>query len=106
MSAQQTTVEGSKVWDNTTIGLTVGDVSPMTGQWSDNLRVGLQLGKWFTPSVGVEVEDIATFQAAHGYGIVAANYIGATGLVNMSNAIWKYQGSPRRVEWGIYTGAG
>lgn len=106
MSAQQTTVEGSKFLDNTTVGITVSDINPMVGSWEPNLRVGVQLGKWFTPSVGIEVEDIATFQKATGNGILQSNYIGATGLVNLSNAIWKYNGTPRTFEWGLYSGAG
>lgn len=113
MFAQRTTVEGSKVFDNTYVGVSVGGQVSMTGlsgenSWNVAPFVGLSYGKWITPVVGVELNGDVVLH--DGFSIrnrfVDATYVGLNGRLNVNNLVHPYRAYPDRVEFIPFIGFG
>jgi outer membrane protein OmpA-like peptidoglycan-associated protein len=107
----QTAYESAKVFDNTSVGITAGISSPLdfNSVTPFNTNVGIKLQKDFTPIVGVQVEGLAFVNANHFNNLntfVKATNVSASGVVNWSNALLGYKGTPRFFEVSSVTGLG
>lgn len=107
----QVAIEESKVLDNTFIGVQGGIMSPldMNSVTPFNVTAGLHIGKWVSPIVGLEIEGNAIFGDNHFTNtstFVKAINTNLNGLVNISNLLFNYKGSPRFVEISTVTGLG
>ena len=116
---QQTTVEGSKFFDNTYINLNVGDQMGMhnftgvnqynsTSRWSNNPSLSLYLGKWVTPILGIEINgDMLchpSFKSNNKF--VDVSYLGLALKVNLNNVFHGYRVPCDRVEVMPFVGFG
>lgn len=116
----QTAVQTSKVLDNTYVGIEGGVATPLDFDhvFPLNSTASLHFGKWFTPVVGAEVEGTAWF-GSHIYGgaqerfdtygthnAVRGSYVGLNGLVNLTNLLCGYNGTPRKFELSAVAGTG
>ena len=116
----QTAVQTSKVLDNTYFGIEGGVATPLDFDhvFPLNSTASLHFGKWFTPVVGAEVEGTAWF-GSHIYGgaqerfdtygthnAVRGSYVGLNGLVNLTNLLCDYKGTPRTFEVNALAGFG
>lgn len=107
----QTAYEKSKLFDNTSVGVTVGASTPLdfNSVTPLNTNVGIKLQKDFTPVVGVQVEGLAFVNANHFNNLstfVKATNVSASGVINWSNALLGYKGTPRFFEVSSVTGLG
>ena len=126
----QTATEVSKVLDNTYVGVEAGVSTPLNfnSMFPVNPAVGVKLGKEFTPVFGLEVEGVAIFSdnfyrdgvngsipAAGAFNVhkagsintfVKATNVGLNGVINWSNLLLGYQGTPRFFEVKTNTGIG
>lgn len=111
----QTTVEGSKFFDNWSLGLKGGAITPLHGHsFFQNMRgvAGLELRKQITPVFGLGVEGewmINTSTWNEGASLKNAfdmSYVGAFGAVNLNNLFAGYAGTPRLFEVEAVLGAG
>jgi outer membrane protein OmpA-like peptidoglycan-associated protein len=107
----QTAYEKSKLFDNTSVGVTIGASTPLdfNSVTPFNTNVGIKLQKDFTPVVGVQVEGLAFVNANHFNNLstfVKATNISASGVINWSNALFGYKGTPRFFEVSSVTGLG
>lgn len=107
----QTAYEKSKLFDNTSVGITVGASTPLdfNSVTPLNTNVGIKLQKDFTPVVGVQVEGLAFVNANHFNNLstfVKATNVSASGVINWSNALLGYKGTPRFFEVSSVTGLG
>ncbi len=102
----QTTVRGSKLLDNWSVGIQAGGVTPAAHHAViADLRpvVGLTIEKGITPVFGIAVEGNTVINAGHNnrYSSRAAfDALNLNGLltVNLSNLILGYKGEPRLVD--------
>lgn len=116
----QTAVQTSKVLDNTYFGIEGGVATPLDFDhvFPLNSTASLHFGKWFTPVVGAEVEGTVWF-GSHIYGgaqerfdtygthnAVRGSYVGLNGLVNLTNLLCGYNGTPRKFELSAVAGTG
>lgn len=115
MSAQAVvTVEGSRFFDNWSVTLKGGAVSPLKGHgfWENARGIfGAELRKQITPSFGLGVEGEWTVNTSSWYGPKSANaidhqFVGVFGTLNLMNAFAGYQGSPRLFEIEAVAGTG
>lgn len=111
--AQQTTVEGSRFFDNTYVGVGVGGqvgLTDMVGHdnWTIAPTASLYFGKWFTPVVGVELNGDVLFHDGFTTRskVVDASYVGFNARLNLNNLIHRYTGTPDRVEVIPFAGLG
>lgn len=111
--AQQPTVEGSRMFDNTYIGVSVGGQVGMTDIANlPNLAVtpygSLYFGKWFTPVVGAEINADVLFHDGFDSrnNLVDATYLGVAARLNLNNWLHGYSGRPDRVEVIPFVGLG
>ena len=113
MFAQRTTVEGSKVFDNTYVGVSVGGQLGMTNfsgenSWNVAPFVGLSYGKWVTPAFGFELNGDVVLH--DGFSVrnrfVDATYVGLNGRLNVNNLVHPYRANPDRVEFIPFVGFG
>lgn len=126
----QTATEVSKVLDNTYVGVEAGVSTPLNfnSMFPVNPAVGVKLGKEFTPVFGLEVEGVAilsdnfyrdgvngSIPAAGAFNVhkagsvntfVKATNVGLNGVINWSNLLLGYQGTPRFFEVKTNTGIG
>lgn len=126
----QTATEVSKVLDNTYVGVEAGVSTPLNfnSMFPVNPAVGVKLGKEFTPVFGVEVEGVAilsdnfyrdgvngSIPATGAFNVhkagsintfVKATNVGLNGVINWSNLLLGYQGTPRFFEVKTNTGIG
>lgn len=126
----QTATEDSKVLDNTYVGVEAGVSTPLNfnSMFPVNPAVGVKLGKEFTPVFGLEVEGVAilsdnfyrdgvngSIPAAGAFNVhkagfvntfVKATNVGLNGVINWSNLLLGYQGTPRFFEVKTNTGIG
>ena len=128
----QIATENRKVLDNIYVGVEAGVTSPLNFNsiFPVNPVVGIKFGKEFTPIIAIEVEGLATIGDnfyRHGYEsstpiweegptnihkngsmntFVKATNVGANLVLNWSNAIWGYKGTPRVFEVKTNTGIG
>ncbi len=103
-SASAQTVTESKTFDNIYIGINGGVATKTTGHgWLKNLdpNLGIRVGRYFTPVVGVAVEGNAYFsnKPYESFGtVVRATNVSLLGTVNFSNWFGGYKGEPRLFE--------
>lgn len=113
-ASAQTSVEGSKLTDNISIGVKGGVATPLqNGPFFGNMRgiFGLELRKQITPVFGLGVEGEAGVNTSSWTGLKSRNaidgsYVGAFGTVNLNNLFAGYAGSPRVFEVEALLGAG
>ena len=128
----QIATENAKLFDNTYVGVEVGAITPLNFNsiFPINPVAGIKFGKELTPVFGFEVEGLATFgDNFYRYGInsstpvweegafnihkngsmntfVKATNVGLNGVINWSNLLFGYQGTPRFFEVKTNTGFG
>ena len=108
----QTAYEVAKVFDNVSVGVTGGISSPLNfnSVTPFNTNFGIRLQKDFTPVVGVQAEGLAFVNGNHFANDVntwvKATNVGVNGVLNLSNLIGGYKGSPRVFEVSTVTGIG
>ena len=108
----QTAYEAAKVFDNVSVGVTGGISSPLNfnSVTPFNTNFGIRLQKDFTPVVGVQAEGLAFVNGNHFANDVntwvKATNVGVNGVLNISNLIGGYKGSPRVFEVSTVTGIG
>ena len=108
----QTAYEAAKVFDNVSVGVTGGISSPLNfnSVTPFNTNFGIRLQKDFTPVVGVQAEGLAFVNGnrfANDVNTwVKATNVGVNGVLNLSNLIGGYKGSPRAFEVSTVTGIG
>lgn len=111
-NAQQTTVEGSRFFDNTYIGVSVG---PQTGMYdlsrSHDFTYptgSVYVGKWITPIFGLEVNGDVLFHDFFSTRntFVDATYVGMNARFNLNNIFHRYKGQPDLVEVIPFVGFG
>ena len=108
----QTAYQSAKAFDNVSIGVTGGISSPLdfNSVTPFNTNFGIRLQKDFTPVIGVQVEGLAFVNGNHFANDVntwvKATNVGVNGVVNLSNLIGGYKGSPRSFEVSTVTGIG
>lgn len=108
----QTAYQSAKVFDNVSIGVTGGISSPLNfnSVTPFNTNFGIRLQKDFTPVVGVQAEGLAFVNGnrfANDVNTwVKATNVGVNGVLNLSNLIGGYKGSPRVFEVSTVTGIG
>lgn len=100
--ANAQTVESSRLFENTYVGVQGGVLSPLNANdsfWGD-LRpvVGLELGKDFTPVIGFSVEALGAINTTGAHTWFDQSNVNANFKVNLSNWFGGYKGQPRRVE--------
>ena len=112
-SAQQTTVEGSKFFNNTYVGVSVGGQTGMNdlvghNNWTVAPTGSLYLGKWLTPVFGLELNgDVLLHDGFSTRNLfVDATYVGLAGRVNLNNVFHVYKGHPDQVEVIPFVGFG
>ena len=107
----QTAVQTSKVLDNTYVGIEGGVATPLAFDhvFPLNSTATLHVGKLFTPVIGAEVEGTAWF-GSHDFGgthnAFRGLYVGVNGLVNLTNLLCGYNGTPRKFELSAVVGTG
>lgn len=108
----QTAYQSAKVFDNVSVGVTGGISSPLNfnSVTPFNTNFGIRLQKDFTPVVGVQAEGLAFVNGnrfANDVNTwVKATNVGVNGVLNLSNLIGGYKGSPRAFEVSTVTGIG
>jgi len=126
----QVATENSKLLDNTYVGVVAGVTTPLNfnSVFPVNPTVGLKFGKELTPVFGIEIEGLATFgNNFYRYGFngsiptngafnvhkngsvntfVKATNVGLNGVINWSNLLFGYNGTPRFFEVKSNTGIG
>ena len=120
-SAYAQTVQPSKAFENTYFSVYGGVTT--TGQFSDVVSpffwdgakavangvrpmVGVELGKYITPSVGYSVEGIGFFNTTTSTTFFDESAVVANGKLNISNWLGGYKGQPRRIELVGFAGLG
>lgn len=111
--AQQTTVEGSRFFDNTYVGVNVGGQVGMTNftghnNWVVKPTGHVYVGKYLTPVFGLELNGDVYFHDSFSSRntFVDATYVGLHGRVNLNNVFHKYKGYSDRVEFVPFAGLG
>jgi hypothetical protein len=118
------------VFDNTYVGVEVGATTPLNfnKMFPINTVVGIKAGKELTPVFGLEVEGMAVFgdnfyregvnasiptfgsfnvhKAGKVNTFIKATTVGLNGVINWSNLLFGYQGTPRFFEIKSNTGLG
>lgn len=110
-SHAQTAYEKSKILDNTSISVVGGATTPLdfNSVFPINGVAGIKLQKDFTPVFGLNIEGLAPFGDNH-YGdastVVKSINTGLNGVINLSNLLCGYNGTPRKFEVSTETGIG
>jgi outer membrane protein OmpA-like peptidoglycan-associated protein len=126
----QIATENAKLFDNTYVGVEVGATTPLNFNsiFPVNPVTGVKFGKELTPVFALEAEGFAAFGTnAYRYGFnasiptdgafnlhkngsvntfVKATNVGLNGVINVSNLLFGYQGTPRIFEVKTNTGLG
>ena len=113
-SQAQTTVAGSKFFDNWSFTLKGGMVSPMENVGFFKAARGIagaELRKQITPIFGLGVEGEWSVNTSSWTGLKSANtfdhqYVGVFGTFNFMNAFAGYKGAPRVFELEAVAGTG
>lgn len=107
----QTAYEKSKILDNTSISVVGGATTPLdfNSVFPVNGVAGIKLQKDLTPVFGLNIEGLTFFGDNH-YGnastVVKSINTGLNGVVNLSNLLCGYNGTPRKFEVSTETGIG
>ena len=107
----QTALQTSKVLDNVGVGVTAGVSTPLdfNSVFPLNTNIGVKVTKDFTPVIGMQVEGIAVLNDNHFSDIktsVKATNVGVNGVMNLSNLIGGFNGTPRMFEVSAVAGLG
>jgi len=128
----QIATENAKLFDNTYVGVEVGTTTPLNfnSVFPVNPVAGVKFGKELTPVFAIEAEGFAVFgDNVYRYGydsstlaweegpfnvhdngsvntFVKATNVGLNGVINLSNLLFGYQGTPRFFEVKTNTGLG
>ena len=126
----QIATENAKLFDNVYVGVEAGVTTPFNfnSVFPLNPVAGVKVGKELTPVFGLEVEGFTVFgDNAYRYGtngsipavgafnvhkngsvntFVKATNVGLNGVINWSNLLFGYQGTPRFFEIKTNTGLG
>lgn len=105
-ASAQTTVRGSKLTDNWSVGIQAGGVTPAAHhKVIGDLRpiVGVTIAKEITPIFGLAVEGNALINGGHNIRCHSANAIDGSNIsglmsFNLSNLFLGYKGEPRLVD--------
>jgi hypothetical protein len=112
MSANaQIATENSNALDNIGLGVTVGASTPLdfNSVFPLNPNVGLKVTKDVTPTLGFQLEGLAILNDNHFTDIktsVKATNVGLNGVVNLTNLVNGYKGTPRTLELSAVGGLG
>lgn len=111
VSANAQTVRSSRMFENMSItvdGGVVSPIKPVDQTFFENLRgtAGIEIDKYFTPVVGIGAEGIAFFNTTGVYTAVDQTAVLVNGKINISNWFGGYKGQPRRVEVVGFSGIG
>lgn len=106
LASAQTTVRGSKLTDNWSVGVQAGGVTPATHhKVIGDLRpiVGVTIAKEITPIFGLALEGNALINGGHNTRCHSASAfdgsnIGGLMTFNLSNLIFGYKGEPRLLD--------
>ena len=105
----QTLLEGNKFFDNWSVGLKGGTVTPLThSAFFKNMRpaVGVDLTKQLTPAFGLGVEGMGYINTSNSRTAFDASNISLLGKFNLMNLLGGYHGVPRTFEMETVLGAG
>ena len=126
----QIATENAKFFDNTYVGIEVGVQTPLNfnSVFPLNTVAGVKLGKEITPVVGIEVEGMVGFgdnfynygynstsqiwgpynlhKDSHVNTFVKTTNVGMNGVINWSNLLFGYRGTPRFFEVKSNAGIG
>ena len=105
----QTAVEGNKFLDNWSLGINAGGTTPLThSAFFKNMRpvVGLGLTKQLTPSFGIGMEAMGSFNTTVSRTAIDNSNISLLGMVNLNNFFGTYTGVPRTFEVEAVFGIG
>lgn len=107
----QIATENSNALDNVGVGVTAGVSTPLdfNSVFPLNTNVGLKVTKDITPVIGFQIEGLAILNDNHFSDIntaVKATNVGFNGVVNLSNFIGGYNGTPRVFEVNLVGGLG
>jgi len=99
----QIATQNSNALDNIYVGVTGGVSTPLdfNSVFPLNPNAGIVVGKDLTPYFGFNVEGIAILNDNHFSDIktsVKATNVGVNGIVNLSNVLFGYKGTPRVFE--------
>lgn len=105
----QTAVEGNKFLDNWSLGINAGGTTPLThSAFFKNMRpvVGLGLTKQLTPSFGIGMEVMGSFNTTVSRTAIDNSNISLLGMINLNNFFGTYTGVPRTFEVEAVFGIG
>lgn len=105
----QTTVQGSKLTDNWSVGLRAGMITPAThSAFFKNARpaVGLEFSKQITPILGVGLQGMGYINTSNSKTAFDASDVSLLGKVNLMNLFAGYNGTPRTFEVEALAGLG
>lgn len=111
-SASAQTVESSKFFDNWSLGLKGGGVTPLKGEGTMRGVVGLELQKNITPVWGIGVEGQWSINTsgwdrfAHSTTAFDHQLLGVYSTINLMNLFGGYKGTPRVFEINVNAGVG
>ena len=98
----QKSVQGSRFFDNWSIGLVGGAVTPTNGHGNfiKNVRAtyGVELGKQVTPVLGFGLQYLANNNTTSSRNIFDQHNLSLLGKINFSNWFCGYNGTPRLFE--------
>lgn len=102
-SAQTPAIEQDRFFDETYVGVTIGETGMgKSGDWI-GMNAGLRWGKWFTPQVGFEIEGTAQFNDF--YKRINSHRVGINALLNL-DYLAGYRGYRQDVEVVPFVGLG
>lgn len=107
----QTAYEKATLLDNVSVGVVGGATTPLNfnSVFPLNGAAGLKIQKDFTPVFGLNVEGLASFGDNHysnASTVVRSINTGINGVINWSNLLCGYKGSPRNFEVSTEAGLG
>lgn len=107
----QIATENRNFFDNISVGIEGGVSTPMdfNSIFPLNTVVGLKVQKDLSPIFGLQLEGLAILNDNHFSDIkttVKATNVGLNGVVNLSNALFGYKGTPRTFEVSAVGGLG
>ena len=105
----QKTVQGSRFFDNWSVGLVGGGIVPVTN--SDKVKdvratYGVEINKQITPIFGLGAQITAANNVTPSKNIIDASNVTLMGRLNLSNIFLGYKGVPRTFEAELAVGAG
>ncbi len=105
----QRTVEGSRFFDNMSVGLVGGGITPASHSpfWGGMRPVyGVEITKRITPVMSIGVQGVAASNVSNSRTFIDASNVGLLSGINLSNLFAGYVGRPRTVEVEAVSGIG